>query len=155
MSTRLPNDYGYVMGVGLGFYLLQSAGLSAAVVMARRRAGISPPTMYPRDSEIEALGLTPTEVEEYTCVQRAHQNGMEFTHIYLPMLLVSGVTNPILAASAGLVTLIGRIVSAVGYCGGPKGRHLGGFFHVGELVTLVLVGKTAWNLVRGNLSNSK
>jgi hypothetical protein len=46
--------------------------------------------LYPTDKLISSLKLSPEQVDKYLCVQRVHQNNMEFLVMFFPMLLLAG-----------------------------------------------------------------
>jgi len=99
--------------------------------------GIKAPTLYPRDSEIKALKLTEEQVATYMCAQRAHQNNVEFSSVFLPLFLAAGLV-PALTVRvgyAGASVAVCRILYIIGYNMGAKSllRGLGGLFHLGEL----------------------
>lgn len=73
------------------------------------------------------------------CAQRAHQNNMEFLHLYIPLLLVAGLFNARSASIAGLLTLLGRTIGMVGYTVGRKTRRYGSFYMIPMMYTLYLV----------------
>jgi hypothetical protein len=82
------------------------------------------------------------------CAQRAHQNNVEFTSVFLPLFLVAGAipgetTN---IAWAGLSILGFRMVGGLGYAAGL--RKYSGFFHIGELYILWKLGKYAFDLLK-------
>lgn len=104
---------------------------------------------YPRDAEIKALNLSSDQVDSYMCVQRMHQNNVEFLSCYFPAMLVAMLGYPAETYHAGVVVLVGRMVMALGYYGGAKKRVFGGFFHFGEYYTIYLAGKFAYDLIQG------
>ena len=117
------------------------------VAKARKRTGIEPPTLYPRDSEIKQKQLTPKDVDSYMCAQRVHQNNMEFLTTFLPIMLVAMLAYPEETFKASLLVLAGRMVTAMGYYLGASKRVVGGWFHFGEYYCVYLVGKLAYTLI--------
>ena len=95
--------------------------------MQRKATKISPPTIYPTDSQIKDLKLTPEQVEKYLCAQRVHQNNLEFLAVFLPIFLLAGLHEPRTAALAGAVVWVGRMVTALGYWSAPGARIYGGW----------------------------
>eukprot|EP00008_Paramoeba_atlantica_P012595 CAMPEP_0201487650 /NCGR_PEP_ID=MMETSP0151_2-20130828/14584_1 /ASSEMBLY_ACC=CAM_ASM_000257 /TAXON_ID=200890 /ORGANISM="Paramoeba atlantica, Strain 621/1 / CCAP 1560/9" /LENGTH=281 /DNA_ID=CAMNT_0047872757 /DNA_START=74 /DNA_END=919 /DNA_ORIENTATION=+ len=140
-------EFGYVAVVALLLYLQQNILFSMAVFRARKNTGINPPTLYPRDSEIKELKLNTEEVESYMRTQRVHQNNVEFLSCFYPMMILAGLFNPLHAAVAGAVVFLGRLAYFLGYRVSASARVAGGFFHLGELYTLFLVGSFAYSLI--------
>ena len=147
-------------------FLLQQIVLVLPVVKQRISTGIKAPTLYPRDGQIKELKLAPYQVENYMRAQRAHQNNVEFTSVFMALFLVTGlfpeVTLHVALAGAasrrGRVTLLStfseasggplgawvvlfRLLGGVGYLFGV--RQIGSFFHLGELYILYLAATQA------------
>ncbi|MEW6392001.1 MAG: MAPEG family protein [Pseudomonadota bacterium] len=100
---------------------------------ARRRTGIDAPAM-----------TGDPELERHIRVQA---NTVEWLVIYLPALWLFAIYwNDLVAATLGVVWMIGRIVYALGYAADPKKRELG--FVIQALATAVLVfgalGRAIW-----------
>ena len=100
---------------------------------ARRRTGIDAPAM-----------TGDPELERHIRVQA---NTVEWLVIYLPALWQFAIYwNDLVAATLGVVWMIGRIVYALGYAADPKKRELG--FVIQALATAVLVfgalGRAIW-----------
>jgi len=89
LMIELSAEYGYVLAVALAMFLLQQIVMVIPVARQRIKTGIAPPTLYPRDSQIKALGLDERKVANYMCAQRAHQNNVEFTSVFMPLFLVA------------------------------------------------------------------
>ena len=147
-------------------FLLQQIVLVLPVVKQRISTGIKAPTLYPRDGQIKELKLAPYQVENYMRAQRAHQNNVEFTSVFMALFLVTGlfpeVTLHVALAGAasrrGRVTLLStfseasggplgawvvlfRLLGGVGYLFGV--RQIGSLFHLGELYILYLAATQA------------
>jgi len=144
---NIPSEYGYVVLVALAFYIQQAIIFSIPVGIQRSKTGIKPPVLYPSDKLVSSLKLSDAALNAYMCAQRVHQNGMEFLHAYLPLLLLSGLHNPTHAAAAGALVWVGRLISAFGYWHKAEYRIYGAWFHIPELYTLYLVGSLGWSLV--------
>ena len=75
---NIKKEYGYVLIVGLLLYLLQQLIFLIPVMRERTNTKIKAPILYPRDSEIKELNLTPEQVLKYYRAQRVHQNNVEY-----------------------------------------------------------------------------
>ena len=83
---------------------------------------------------------------------RVHANTGEWMLIFLPSLwLFSIYVSDLVAAGAGLVWCVGRVLSMTGYVQDPKKRELG--FLIQALATAVLLfgsmGWIVWDIVSG------
>jgi uncharacterized MAPEG superfamily protein len=141
------SDHGYAIVVLVALWLQQQLLFAMKVSLARRKFGIQPPTLYPRDSEIKTKNLTDAQVSEYMCVQRVHQNNVEFLSVYFPVMIIAMLGYPMQTAHAGAVVWIGRMATALGYWRGAEKRIIGGFFHFGEFYTVYLAAKFAYELI--------
>lgn len=129
LSLVVPKEYGYVILVGVGSTLV-NMWLSFRVGKARKLYNVKYPTMY-SDTNIV-----------FNCIQRSHQNFLEYYPQFLMVLFLGGIEYPRLAAGAGVVFLAGRIVYALGYStGDPAKRMRGGFQYFGLLTLLGLTVK--------------
>jgi hypothetical protein len=63
MSFSIDPEYGYVILVTVAWYLMQQLLLVIPVVQQRKATKIVAPTLYPRDSEIASLKLSPSAVK--------------------------------------------------------------------------------------------
>lgn len=142
----ITKDYAWIIAAVASFYL-QQALLAVPVAMARSKFKIAAPSFYPRDSEIKERNMSAEDVDEYMRAQRAHQNNQEFLTIYLPLLLVAGLVDPIRASQAAALIWIGRLLSSVGYIKSAKMRAIGGWFHIPELYTVYLVFSGAYSIL--------
>ncbi len=151
MKLDIAPEYGYVLGGAVSMYLTQQLVLLAVgkgVLPMRKATGIKAPTLYPRDSEIKKLKLTDEQVNEYYCSQRAHQNSMEFNSVFMGLYLVTGLFEPRNTAIAGAVVVVFRLLGGLAYNKTlPLSRHVGGFFHFGELAVLYFAVRSAYRLV--------
>ena len=93
--------------------------------VARKKSGIQAPTLYPRDSEIKALNLSAKQVDSYMCVQRVHQNNVEFLSCYFPIMILAMLGYPTETFYASIVVFLGRMVTAIGYYSGAEKRVAG------------------------------
>jgi len=123
----LPEYYGYVVFVAVDSIFV-NIWMAHNVGKARKKFNIKYPLMYSPDNN------------EFNCIQRAHQHTLELYPQFLTLLLIGGLQHPRLAAGAGAVYLLGRIVFARGYyTGDPEKRRQGMF---GMLGMLALLGST-------------
>ena len=107
--------------------------LGLGVARARRKTGIDAPQMT-GDPMLERA-------------VRVHHNTLEWLPIYLPSLwLFALYWNDLVAAGAGVVWMIGRVIYAVGYMQDPSKRELG--FLIQALACAVLLfgalGRAIW-----------
>ena len=142
-------EFGYIIALTVAFFVQQQVIFVIPVVRARAATGIKAPTLYPRDSEIKKLNLTDAQVDDYYCKQRAHQNNVEFMSVFMPIFVLAGsmggVIDTMQVVYAGLVVLGFRMLGGLGYSAGL--RKYSGFFHLGELYILYLLGKAAYDMI--------
>lgn len=81
----------------------------------------------------------------FNCIQRAHQNSLEWNPSFLIFLLISGITSPILSTISGMVYNIGRIYYALGYYQGNPHKGLWGLY--GLFILCFLCMHTAYKLI--------
>jgi hypothetical protein len=142
---NIKKEYGYVLIVGLLLYLLQQLIFLIPVMRERTNTKIKAPILYPRDSEIKELNLTPEQVLKYYRAQRVHQNNVESMSVFMPIFLIAGLFEPKNVAIAGLVVFVFRLIGGIGYLYGN--RLYGAPWHLGELFILYTVGKIAYTLL--------
>jgi len=120
----LPEGYGYVVFTALSSVFV-NMWMGMNVMKARKEHNVKYPTLYSKDNE------------KFNCVQRAHQNTLENYPQFLLLLTVGGLQYPRVAAGAGALYLVGRIVYAKGYyTGDPEKRNYGAFGYAGLLTLL-------------------
>ncbi|CAM6013638.1 unnamed protein product [Sphagnum balticum] len=116
---ELVEGYGWVTLV-LVLHLVENIWMAMQVGAARRKYKVPYPTMYALESENPKANL-------FNCVQRAHQNVIEFMPTFVSTLLVGGLQYPRVAATFGLVYNILRYTYFKGYSSGdPQKRFSGG-----------------------------
>jgi len=115
MQVEIGKDFGYVVLVALMLYVQQAWIFVIPVAIQRNKTKILPPTLYPRDSEIKELKLSPGQVKSYLSAQRVHQNNVEFLVAFWPLFLIAGVFFPLQASIAGFVVFLGRLCYGIGY----------------------------------------
>lgn len=83
------------------------------------------------------------------CVQRVHQNNVEFLTCFFPVMLLAMMDSPTQTFYASVVVWIGRLVTALGYYMGAEKRVVGGWFHFGEYYVVYLAGRFGYKLING------
>lgn len=123
MAFELVAGYGWVLVV-LVINLLLNQWMGLQVGKARKQYKVFYPTMYAVESENKDAKL-------FNCVQRGHQNFLEFMPTFLVLLLLGGLQYPVVAAVLGAVYNVGRVQYFTGYSTGqPAARYAtGGRFH--------------------------
>ena len=147
LSIVLTAEHGYAIAVIVALWFQQQFIFTLPVALARKKYGIEPPTLYPRDSQIKSLSLTEAQVDDYMCVQRVHQNNMEFLVAFFPLMIISSIMFPMQSAHGGAVVWLGRMLTAIGYWRGAEKRMWGAWFHFGEYYIWYLAGKSALTLI--------
>lgn len=127
----LPRGYGLViLNVVLNWIVLMWQALK--VGQARNQYEVKYPTLYENKKD-----------SKFNCVQRAHQNSLEWNPGFLAFLLLGGLTTPYLSAASGLVYNIGRVYYAKGYYEGNAHKGLWGFYGL-----FILMGCSIWTAVK-------
>ncbi|KAL8109292.1 uncharacterized protein LOC141672280 [Apium graveolens] len=127
----LPREYGYVV------LILAAAGflnfwMSSQVGKARRKYDVQYPTLYALESENK-------DAKAFNCVQRGHQNSLEYLPMFLTFMTVGGMKHPIVASVLGCIYLVARYFYFVGYStGDPKKRLTVGVYNFVSLIGLIL-----------------
>ena len=135
---KIKKEYGYVLFIGLLLYLMQQLVFIIPVLRERSKTKIEAPTLYPRDSEIQKLNLSESQVLSYYRAQRTHQNNVEAMSVFMPIFLIAGLFDPKNVAIAGAIVLLFRLIG-IGYLYGK--RVYGAPWYFGELFLLYTVGK--------------
>jgi uncharacterized membrane protein YecN with MAPEG domain len=145
-TLELTPEYGYIIAVVAAMYIAQNIIMVLPVVRQRLKTGIKAPTLYPRDHEIKTLKLSDKQVWNYMVAQRAHQNNVEFTSVFMPLFLVTGLFPAITlkVAIAGAWVVFWRVAGAVGYLFGV--RQIGTPYALGAFYILYLACKQAYVL---------
>ena len=142
---KIKKEYGYVLFIGILLYLMQQLVFIIPVLRERSKTKIEAPTLYPRDSEIQKLNLSESQVLSYYRAQRTHQNNVEAMSVFMPIFLIAGLFDPKNVAIAGAIVLLFRLIGGIGYLYGK--RVYGAPWHFGELFLLYTVGKIAYKML--------
>ena len=133
--TLLP-EFGYViLGIVSTFFL--NFWLGFQVTKARKKHDVTYPTFYENSKP------------EFNCIQRGHQNSLEYVPFLHATSLLGGLFHPTLAAAGIVVWIIGRVIYMLGYSTGSPGKRAPGFILsiVGLLLTTVSAVWTAGTLL--------
>ena len=104
---------------------------------ARKKFDVKYPIMYSGENG---------GVNEFNCIQRAHQNTLENYPQFLFFLTMGGMSCPKTCAAAGALWIAGRIAFALGYyTGKPEKRVQGAFAYAGYFT---LVGCSIFNGIK-------
>ncbi|KAI5074269.1 hypothetical protein GOP47_0010230 [Adiantum capillus-veneris] len=107
------------------------------VVKARKRYGVPFPTLYALESENK-------NAKYFNCVQRGHQNSLEFMPVFFVLVVLSGLEFPKVAASLGFLYCVGRFLYFKGYSTGePDNRLNFGKYNFGALLGLLICSGVA------------
>jgi glutathione S-transferase len=100
---------------------------------ARRRYRVPWPVMYAEESENK-------DARVFNCVQRGHQNCLEFLPQFFVVLLLGGLQYPRVAAALGAAHAVARLQYFRGYSTGNADARFygGGKFHFLALLGLLL-----------------
>jgi hypothetical protein len=146
-SVEITHEHGYAVAVILALWFQQSIIFVIPVALVRKKFGIVPPTLYPRDAQVKSLSLSETQVDEYLRAQRVHQNNVEFLTVFFPIIMISSIFFPMQSAYAGALVWSGRMVTAIGYWKSANKRVWGAWFHFAEYYLVYLAAKTAYQLI--------
>jgi len=94
--------------------------MSFMVGKARRQYNVPYPTMYASEKEGHK------DAKQFNCVQRAHQNTLEFLPSFMVGLLLGGLQYPLVAAVLGAVYTVARIQYFRGYSAGVAQKRFSG-----------------------------
>ena len=123
MAVEMVAGYGWVI-LALVANVLLNLYMAIQVGSARRKYNVPYPTMYALDSENKQAKL-------FNCVQRGHQNSLEFMPTFFGLLLIGGLQFPIAAAILGAIYNVARLLYFRGYATGSVEARLtqGGGVH--------------------------
>ena len=146
-AVQLTEEHGWFFLSVLALVLQQAFVFVIPVAMARKKTGIQAPVLYPNDSLIKELKLNKEQVDKYLCVQRVHQNNVEFLVVFWPVYFLCGLVDPMGSAYAGAVVFGGRMATAIGYWHGANKRVFGAWFHFAEWYLYYILGKASYSLI--------
>lgn len=116
-AIPIPNEYGCVLG-SVAVNALMTYYLAVKVALARKTYNVKYPSMYAEGDSDDA--------KTFNCIQRSHQNTLEYLPNVLALQIVLGFFHPLAAAALGFSWACGRIVYAQGYStGDPSSRSPG------------------------------
>lgn len=119
MAVELVEGYGWVL-ISLFVNIILTQWMGFKVGAARKQFKVFYPTMYAVESENK-------DAKQFNCVQRGHQNTLEFMSTFVALLLLSGLQYPIIAALLGALYSVGRFQYFRGYSTGKAAsRYQGG-----------------------------
>lgn len=131
VSFDLPRTYGLVVLTAvMNWFILMWQALKVGT--ARKKFGVKYPALYEnKDPSI------------FNCIQRAHQNSLEWNPGFLTFLFIGGLYAPITSAAAGVVYNFGRVYYAKGYYEGSPHKGLWGLYGI-----FYLLGATCYSAFR-------
>ncbi|KAL2641333.1 hypothetical protein R1flu_008920 [Riccia fluitans] len=122
MTIGITADYGFVSLVVV-FTVLLNLHMGMRVVGYRKKYNVPYPNLYALESENK-------NAKRFNCIQRGHQNFLEFLPLFLSLLILGGLKHPRLAAGLGFGYLVARYFYFKGYSTGvPENRHKIGVSH--------------------------
>eukprot|EP00890_Picochlorum_soloecismus_P006587 jgi/Picsp_1/753/NSC_04242-R1_microsomal glutathione s-transferase 3 len=133
-ALSVPDAYGYVLG-STALTALTTQWMAVRVALARSKYGVSYPDMY-ADRSVKDGNV-------FNCIQRSHQNTLEYLPNVLALQALMGLQFPVAAAGLGVGWVVARILYSLGYSTGDPGRRGPGSLLAG-LVYLGLIGGTMY-----------
>ncbi|KAJ1697302.1 hypothetical protein LUZ63_005814 [Rhynchospora breviuscula] len=115
LSVQIPKEYAYVV-FDLVAYAFLNTWMGIQVGKARKKYNVPYPTLYATESENK-------EAKLFNCVQRGHQNSIEYMPVFFVALLVGGLQHPLISAGLGATYIISRFFYFKLYStGNPENR---------------------------------
>ncbi|KAF7329932.1 Microsomal glutathione S-transferase 3 [Mycena kentingensis (nom. inval.)] len=111
----LPAEMSYVAAALFSTVVLQVFQIWM-VVRHRKPSGVQYPRLYAEKAEMDANPKAYT----FNCVQRAHQNTLEYLPIFYVTTLITALKFPVLAASLLGTWSVSRIGYTMGYATGKR-----------------------------------
>lgn len=106
---------GVILSAVFNWFVLMWQALKVA--QARKEHDVKYPTLYENKFP-----------SQFNCVQRAHQNSLEWSPAFLAFLFVGGMSSPVTSTIAGMLYNVGRIYYALGYYEGNPHKGLWGLY---------------------------
>lgn len=124
----LPREYGYVALV-LVLYCFLNFWMGMQVGKARKKYKVSFPTLYASESENKDAKL-------FNCIQRGHQNSLEYMAVFFVLMVLGGLRHPCICAGLGVIYIVSRFFYFKGYSTGDPEKRLS----IGKYAFLALFG---------------
>ncbi|KAK1370756.1 Membrane associated eicosanoid/glutathione metabolism-like domain-containing protein [Heracleum sosnowskyi] len=126
----LPREYGYVvLIISLAGFL--NFWMTSQVSKARQKYNVQYPAMYALESENK-------DANAFNCIQRGHQNSLEYLPMFFTFMTVGGIKHPIIASVLGSIYIVARYFYFIGYSSGdPKKRLTVGVYNFISLIGLI------------------
>lgn len=121
----------YVVG-SVAATALMTQYLAVKVALARRQYKVPYPAMYAEGKGQEAM--------EFNCIQRSHQNTLEYLPNVLALQMAMGLKFPLAAGILGVGWTIGRLVYASGYSTGDPSKRTPGSALAGVIYLGLIFG---------------
>ncbi|KAL9235195.1 hypothetical protein vseg_009980 [Gypsophila vaccaria] len=112
----VSKEYGYVVLV-LVLYCIFNLWMGFQVGKARKKYKVYYPALYASESENKDAKL-------FNCVQRGHQNSLEYMAMYFVLSILGGMRHPCVCAGLGFVYLVTRYFYFTGYSSGDPQKRL-------------------------------
>ncbi|XP_074310680.1 uncharacterized protein LOC141646679 [Silene latifolia] len=112
----LAKEYGYVVLV-LVLYCFLNFWMMYRVGKARKKYKVYYPTLYAVESENKDANL-------FNCVQRGHQNSLEYMPVFFILLILGGIKHPSISAGLGFAYIVTRFFYFTGYSSGEPQKRL-------------------------------
>ncbi|KAM0936075.1 putative glutathione transferase [Dioscorea sansibarensis] len=125
---EIQKEYGYVVLVVV-LYAILNFWMGFQVGKARRKYKVFYPVLYALESENK-------DAKIFNCIQRGHQNSLEWMPVFFVLTVLGGIQHPIIAAGLGLLYIIARFFYFKGYSTGIPDNRL----KIGGLNFLALLG---------------
>ncbi|KAK8921389.1 hypothetical protein KSP39_PZI020563 [Platanthera zijinensis] len=141
VAIEIPREYGYVVLV-LVLYNFVNMWMGMQVGKARKKYKVPYPALYAVESENKDAKL-------FNCIQRGHQNSIEYMPVFFALLLLGGIQHPLFAAGFGLFYGVTRFFYFKGYASGvPENRlKIGGYNFLGLFGLIICSASFGINLL--------
>lgn len=141
MAIQIESGFGYVILSLVVSIAVHHGYMASQITTARKRYNIPYPTLYASESAKDG--------QKFNCVQRGHQNSLEWIASHYILTIASGLRFPKLAALLSLIYIAGRVQYFRGYSTGvPKKRLQGSFMYIGLVGQFLLAVIGAFSIIR-------